>query len=159
MVFSHVGTGHQDDGLADEAELADTAGAGTADDQVGSTIGGAHIADEVGHLQVGQLLVLQALLDVGKIEFSRLPEQLHIGLFHQVQMLQDALIDGACAKRATNKQDGLLRRVETEAANGILTRHLRLKQGLAYGIARQHDLLLREEALHTLVGHTDLPGL
>ena len=46
MVFGHVRAGHENDGLADKAELRDAAGSGTTDHEVGGTIGSGHVCDE-----------------------------------------------------------------------------------------------------------------
>ena len=42
----------EDDGLAQQAELRDATGAGTADDQVGSPVGSTHVSNKVGDFQL-----------------------------------------------------------------------------------------------------------
>ena len=74
-------------------------------------------------------------------------------------MLEHALVDGTGSQTAADEQDGLLRRVESQALDGLLMGDRRVEQGLANGVARQDNLLGREETLHALVGHTDLLGL
>ena len=159
MVFSHIRTGHQDHRHANEAELRDAAGTSAAHHEIGSLISGTHVADEVGHLQViGLSFLLQLFLNLSAIVFAGLPDELHVGSCHQVEMLQHTLVDGSCTEAATYQQDGFLCRVQAQRANGILATDSRLEQCLAHRIARLQNPVGGEEALHVVVGHTNLAG-
>ena len=154
MIFSHIGAGHKDDSLSNEAELRDGAGSGTTNDQVGSLIGCTHIADEVCHLQiVGTSHLTKLLGNLGTIVFSCLPNELHIALTNQVKMLQDTFVDGTSPQATTHEQDGFLCRIEPERTYCLFMGDRRFEQGLTYRIARHHDAVGRKEAFHSLVGH------
>ena len=159
MVLGHIGRRNQDNRFAQQAELADGTGSGATDDQVGSLVGGTHIGDEVGDLQVRNVLSLQALSNFSTIVLACLPDELDVAGLDEVQMLQHTLVDGAGTQAATNQQNGLLGRVETEGAHGIVVLQRGLQQLLAHGVTRQHNLIGREETLHALVSHTDFRRL
>ena len=154
MIFCHVRAWNQDDGFAYEAELADAAGTGTADNQVGSLVSCAHVADEVHHLEHGQVrAVLQPLVNRGVIVLARLPDKLHSRRLNQVEVLHYALVHSPCAEASANDKYRLLVLVEAERAQGLGLRHLRVEQSLAHGVARLYDFVGREEAFHAVVGH------
>ena len=157
MVFGHVGAGHQDDGLADEAELRDAAGTCAADDEVGSLVGSGHVADEVGDDQIGRTaFLLELFLYVLAVVLTRLPDELQARRRDVVQMLEHALVDGACTETAAHQEHRLLVGHEAKALQRLLASDGRVEQCLAHRVAGQHDLLCGEEALHAFIGHADL---
>ena len=96
MVFCHVRARNQNHWLADEAELADAAGTGTADNQVGCLVGCTHVADEVGNLEHRQFLAYHLLHDGSVVVLTCLPDKLHTAFLYQVEVLQHTLVDGSC---------------------------------------------------------------
>ena len=70
-------------------------------------------------------------------------------------MAHHAFVHRPCAEASAYNEHGLFRFVQPERAKRLRLRHLGVKQSLAHGVARLHDFLRREEALHAVVGHTD----
>ena len=121
VVFGHVGRGHEDDGLAQQAKLRDAAGAGARDDQVGRGIGRGHVADEGRGLQVGRTAgFAEARGDFGVVVFSRLPHKLHVLLCgDDVQMAQKMGIPTLIQEQ--NSYAGVTNKLLAKRADAICT--------------------------------------
>ena len=160
MVLRHIGAGHQDAGLAQQAQLADASGTGTADDEVGQTVSLVHAADEIGDNQVAWLtLHVNQLLYLLLIVTARLPDELHRRRSDAREVAYDALVHGAGSQAAADEQDGGLRRIEPEGCGTFLARQGFVQQVLSHGIAGEQDAVLGEKAFHAFVGHTYLACL
>lgn len=142
VVFGHIRTGHQDDRLAQQAELADGTGPGTADYNVGRLIGSTHVADEVGdHHIVGLADLVELFHDLGMVILARLPDKLYPTLADMIEMAQDTLVDGAGTEAAANNEYGLVERIQTEGAQGIVLGNL----GVILSISRSAKVKKEKE--------------
>ena len=167
MVFGNVGRRDQNDRLAQEAELRNGSGASPRDDQVSQCVGTVHVLDKIGHIQVGQATDTSVAdsftckcrnggFHLFDVYLAGLPDELYFGVgFDLCQSGCQCLIDSTGSQTASQNQDGLPARVETEQMGRFFTRNRVVEQGLSHGITRQQNLLGREELFHSFVGHAN----
>ena len=155
MIFGHIGRGHEDNRLAQQAKFGDTAGTGARDDQIGGRISVGHIRDKVRYLQVvGTFTARKFGLDGRTIIIARLPDELHLLLLaDERQVAQNRIVQTACAERAAYNQHRSLSGSQTKLLDGFLFRAINVEQLFAHRIAGEDDFVSRKEALHTVVGY------
>src|SRR5580700_7108757 len=71
----------------------------------------------------------------------------------------DRLVDAFCTKAPTGRQDGRLRRVQTESANGFVPGDLTVDDRASDRVTGNDDPVRREELLHSVAGDEDAVGL
>ena len=156
MVLGHVGRGDEEHGLLHQTELRNRAGAAARNHQIGRRISVVHPFDEGPLPDVLRGVGLQKLLHLPFVKFTRLPDHLHgrfaplqrqPGLHHLVQRPRPQ-------RAAHHEQHGPVVR-ESVMGQRLRSGGPLLRETAAQGVARQHDLLLREETLHPVVGHAD----
>ena len=69
-------------------------------------------------------------------------------------MCEYRLVQRAGTKASTNDEHRFLLRVEPQAVDGLIACQGGLEHLLTYRVAREHDAVGREEALHAFEGYT-----
>ena len=160
MVLGHVGRGDEEHGTGHQAELRDGAGTAARDDQVGRRIGIVHPLDEGPLPDALHGVGRQEGLHLALVVLARLPDDLHRGLTaaERQQPRLHHLVQRAGAERTADNQHHLASRREAEVTERLRAVGPLLREAAAERVARQDNLLLREEAFHPLVGGADAAG-
>ena len=163
VVFGHVGRRDEDDGFSEGAEFRDGRGPAPGDHDIRRRVGEVHPLDEVEMLHRWGGMLREEGIHTFLIIFTALPD--HFQVFSARASSCDPgfhrPVEGAAAEAAADDEKVFLRRIQSVEGEGFRLHFRRCRNGhfLADGIAAEDDFLLREESLHSLVGHADAPGL
>ena len=159
MVFGYIGRRDEDGRLAEEAQLGDRAGTSTRHHDVCHSISQIHTLDE-GRRVDGEVIRLQELLRLSFEALTRLPDEGDTRLSPLSEARTDTLVDTQSAETPADDDDDALRiSWQAEVTQRFFAQPvLHIFDSRTQGIPRQHDLLLREEALHLGVRYADAVG-